>query len=143
MPSVGFPLTPSSEPPAQRTPFPLVRHRLGRSDFARIYKRGRRARGASFAVVVLENERQETRLGLSVSKRQAREAVDRNRVRRVFREAFRLALASLPPGLDVVMIATAPGLRPSLAHTRAELVELVARAQRKRPRATASDHPKP
>ena len=74
---------------------PLEHQRLQRSDFARVYKRGRRAQGALFAVVVLENELGRTRLGLSVSKRHARRAVDRNRVRRVFREAFRLSKSEL------------------------------------------------
>jgi ribonuclease P protein component len=85
--------------------------------------------------VVLENGLPQARLGLSVSKKNARKAVDRNRVRRVFREAFRLSLAELPPGIDVVMIATEPGLRPRLAETRATLLELVARALKKPPRA--------
>lgn len=124
----------ASMPQTGRARFPLVRHRLGRSDFTRIYKRGRRARGSGFSVVVLENELDRARLGLSVSKRHARLAVDRNKVRRVFREAFRLEHAALPPGIDVVMIATVPGLVPKLAATRAELRELVERALRKRPR---------
>lgn len=114
--------------------FSLERHRLKRSDFQRVYKRGRRARGPSFAVVVLENGLAHARLGLSVSKRQAKLAVDRNRVRRLFREAFRLERGALPAGLDVVMIATVPGLVPRLADLRAELVDQVTRAQRKKPR---------
>ena len=118
--------------PRQR--FPLARHRLGGADFTRIYRQGRRAHGALFEVVVLENGREHTRLGLSVSKRRARLAVDRNRVRRVFREAFRLSLAALPAGIDVIMIATVDRLEPELESTRAELVALVGRALKKRAR---------
>lgn len=114
---------------------PLGRQRLLGSDFARIYKRGRRARGSSFGVVVLENELGRTRLGLSVSKRHAKQAVHRNRARRLLREAFRLEHANLPVGIDVVLIAGEPGKPPSLAELRAELVELVQRALRKKPRA--------
>lgn len=118
-----------------RARMPLERHRMRRSDFTRAYAEGRRAKGPLFSVVVLENGRPHARLGLSVSKRHARRAVDRNRVRRIFREAFRLSLAELAPGIDVVMIATAPGLRPRLAETRTTLLELVARALAKPPRA--------
>ena len=119
-------------PPRAR--FPLARHRLLRGDFERIYKLGRRAQGARMAVVVLENELGRARLGLSVAKRRHKRAVDRNRVRRLFREAFRLSLAELPAGVDVVMIAidSAP---VELAALRAELAPLVARALRKPPRA--------
>jgi ribonuclease P protein component len=121
---------------------PLARHRMQRSDFVRAYAQGRRARGGSFSVVVLENGLPHARLGLSVSKRNARQAVHRNRVRRVFREAFRLALAELPPGIDVVMVATEPGLRPRLAETRTTLLALVARALAKParvPKSTGGD----
>lgn len=113
----------------------LARQRLLSSDFARVYKRGRRARGAFLAVVVLENELGRTRMGLSVSKRHARHAVDRNRVRRLFREAFRLERERLPAGLDLVLIAGDPGRPPTLEALRAELVQLALRAQAKKPRA--------
>jgi ribonuclease P protein component len=116
-----------------RARFPLARHRLARGDFERLYKLGRRAQCARFAVVVLENDLGRPRLGLSVAKRRHKRAVDRNRVRRLFREAFRLSLAELPPGVDVVMIAvdSAP---VELAMLRAELPPLVARALLKKPR---------
>jgi len=116
-----------------RARFPLARHRLLRSDFQRAYKQGRRAQGVGLAVVVLENELGVSRLGLSVAKRHHRSAVNRNRVRRIFREAFRLSLAELPREIDVVMIAV-DSTRPELATTRSELVALVARALRKKPR---------
>ena len=124
---------------APRTRFSLARHRLLRSDFERIYKLGRRAQGSNLAVVVLENERGHARLGLSVAKRHYKRAVQRNRVRRLFREAFRLSLGELPGNLDVVMIATGPA-PVELAGVRAELLALVARALKKKPR-TAPGEP--
>jgi len=119
---------------ARRLRMPLARHRLMRGDFARVYAGGRRAQGPLFAVVVLENGLERTRLGLSVSKRHARRAVRRNRVRRILREAFRLSLPELPSGIDVVVVATAVDLDPRLVEARAELLTLVARALRKPPR---------
>jgi len=98
------------------------------SDYRRIYRGGSRARGPSFTVVVLPNGLPHSRLGLSVGKRCWKRAVRRNRVRRIFREAFRLSLDELPAGLDVIMIASVPRLEPELAAIRAELAALVARA---------------
>lgn len=125
-------------PGTQRLRFRLARHRLSAGDFARVYREGRRAQGGALAVVVLENALDRTRLGLSVGKRHARGAVQRNRTRRLFREAFRLTLAELPRGLDVVMIAAAGGPAPALAALRAELPALVARALAKKPRRARS-----
>jgi ribonuclease P protein component len=119
--------------------FSLRKHRLGRSDFERIFRDGARARSELLTVVVLENGLAHSRLGLSVGKRVSKRAVDRNRVRRVLREAFRLSRADLPVGIDVVLIAPPGAKRPALARMRSELVVLCARAcSRLRPRPEAS-----
>lgn len=112
----------------------LRAHRLTGGDFTRLYKLGRRARGSHFTVVVLENTLGKPRMGLSVGKRHAKEAVDRNHARRVLREAFRLTRAELPPGLDLVLIPHPGGPRIELALARAELVTLVPRALQKKAR---------
>jgi ribonuclease P protein component len=55
-----------------------------------------------FQVMAKPNEAGQARLGMIVSKRLLPHAVDRNRVRRRIREAFRQMAASLP-GLDLVV----------------------------------------
>jgi ribonuclease P protein component len=50
----------------------------------------------------------EARLGLVVGKKQLKRAVDRNKVKRVVREQFRLRLAGLPPVDLVVRLAVKP-----------------------------------
>jgi ribonuclease P protein component len=77
-----------------------------------MFSEGGRARGGALVVVVRENGLPETRLGLSVGKSIWKSAVRRNRVRRVFREAFRLHRRELPAGVDVVMIPAVPKLDP-------------------------------
>ena len=103
-----------------------------RSDFERAYREGSRARGRLLSVVAVENDLGWTRLGLAVGRRVWRRAVRRNRVRRIFREAFRLEYDQLPQGVDLILMAAAPELEPSLAETRAELVTLARKAQRRR-----------
>jgi len=100
-------------------------------DFDRAFAKGGRARGATVSVVVRENGFGHSRLGLSIGRRIWKSAVKRNRVRRIFREAFRLSRPELPDGLDVIMMASRPGLVPRLDETRTELVTLVAKAHKK------------
>lgn len=100
------------------------------ADFGRIYKGGQRARGDLMIVVGAPNGLGHPRLGLSVGKRIWKSAVKRNRVRRVFREAFRLAAPELPP-LDLVLIPAVAGLRPDSGPARAELVRLARRVEEK------------
>jgi ribonuclease P protein component len=73
------------------------------SDFQRVYDRRRSAADARLVVYACENGLPYTRLGLSVS-RKVGPAVYRNRLRRLYREAFRLTRAQLPTGLDLVLI---------------------------------------
>ncbi|MFT5291437.1 MAG: ribonuclease P protein component [Planctomycetota bacterium] len=101
------------------------------NDFQRAYSTGNRARGRDLLVVVVPNGLAHTRLGLSVGKRIWKLAVDRNRVRRVFREAFRLALSELPAGIDLVMIPARPALKVNALEVRAELLKLSAKALRR------------
>jgi len=114
-------------------PLRFRRHqRLRRNaDFSRVFRQGSRARSERLVVVVLDNGLEHSRLGLSVGKRIWKSAVRRNRVRRVFREAFRLAQHELPAGFDLVLIPARPRLEPRLDEVRADLVHLARKAQRR------------
>lgn len=100
-------------------------------DFQHAYRQGSRARGRLLVVVVVENGLGWTRMGLAIGKKIWKGAVRRNRVRRVFREAFRLSRAELPVGLDLILMAAEPGLDPQLEETRSELVHLARKAHRR------------
>jgi ribonuclease P protein component len=91
------------------------RGRLSRSeDFARVYRAGRSV--ANKYLVLYYFERSDPglsggevrpRVGFSVSKRLGT-AVDRNRVKRVLREAFRANDQSFKVNMDFVLIARTP-----------------------------------
>lgn len=91
------------------------RGRLSRSeDFARVYRTGRSVANKYLVLYYFERPSPgalevvgEPRVGFSVSKRLGT-AVDRNRIKRVLREAFRANRQSLRGNMDFVLIARAP-----------------------------------
>lgn len=104
-------------------------HRLVRGkDFQRVYRVGSRARGSLVTIAAAPNDLPHPRLGLSIGKSVWKHAVKRNRLRRVFREAFRLEQHVLPAGVDLVVIGSVPGVRPKLDEARLELVRLATKA---------------
>jgi ribonuclease P protein component len=113
-----------------------------RGDFQRAFREGSRARGTYFTIVAAPNPQGETRLGLSIGRRVFRGAVDRNRLRRLMREAFRLEYRALPAGFDLIAVGSEPAARPDLDAARRELRHLAERAARRaleRPRKGSHD----
>jgi len=111
--------------PARLT-LPSQRRLRRKSDFDAAYARGKRLCNAFFAVTVRRNDPDAAngpRLGLAVAVRTAGSSVERNRIRRVIRESFRVHQRELPP-VDIVVSARnrardAPG--PELRAALAEL----------------------
>jgi ribonuclease P protein component len=91
------------------------RGRLSRSeDFARVYRTGRSVANKYLVLYYFERSSPGAlevaggpRVGFSVSKRLGT-AVDRNRIKRVLREAFRANGQSLRGNMDFVLIARVP-----------------------------------
>jgi ribonuclease P protein component len=92
------------------------------SDFRRVYARKRSVSDEWLILYGCENGLDYLRLGLSVSAKVGR-AVFRNRLRRLYREAFRLTRASLPTGLDLVIIPRS-SKEPTLAIVQSSLEHL-------------------
>ncbi len=104
------------------------RERLRRpAEFRRVYDCRAAASNAIVLVYAVENTLGFTRFGVSVS-RKLGGAVQRNRLRRLLREAFRLSRAQLPAGLDLVLI---PRGLPTLNRLLESLPVVVHAARRK------------
>jgi ribonuclease P protein component len=74
------------------------------ADFAAMRQGSGRLGGRCFSVRYRPNGLGHARLGLAISKRVSKRAVERNRIKRLLRESFRRARHQLPP-VDLLVMA--------------------------------------
>lgn len=104
------------------------RFRLTRStDFKRVRSEGKSYAHPLVVLVASRSEADVTRVGVSAS-RSMGGAVQRNRAKRLLREAMRPLLPSAPAGWDVILIARAPLLQAQFQDVKAAVQVLLRRA---------------
>ena len=111
----------TAAPPSLRLP-PERRMRRP-AEFKRAYAAGKRLGNEFFTVNAQANGLGCARLGMSIAARILRRAVDRNRVRRLIRESFRVHQLGLP-AIDIVIGARAGVLAADNAQLRGALEKL-------------------
>ena len=116
-----------STAPSQR--FLKAEHLRRPSDFKRVYDRRRSVSDEWLIVYACENALPHLRVGFSVS-RKVGGAVQRNRIRRLYREAFRVTKHQMPAGLDLVLVPRKPD-EPDLESLKKALPHLVGQVARK------------
>jgi len=76
---------------------------LTAKDYARVFENPLRSSDNCFTVLARKSNSEGARLGLAVSKKNAKLAVERNRIKRLIRESFRTHQGELH-GLDIVVM---------------------------------------
>jgi ribonuclease P protein component len=98
------------------------------AEFRSVYEEGKRFDGRLMTAFVRRNESGQHRLGITASKRVSRLAVDRNRMKRLLREMFRLSdgtLQGVEPHFDWVLNAKRSLLKVKLADALADFQKIV------------------
>ncbi|HHN78161.1 MAG TPA: ribonuclease P protein component [Phycisphaerales bacterium] len=124
--------------PGAKSLFYRKRHRLSRdADYKAVYRARIKKAGGPLLVFIRPNGLPEHRLGLAVGRRVGR-AVDRNRIKRLLREAFRhersrLATPAEGQAYDII-VSVRPHAPLPLRAYRTLLVDLVGRCHREHAR---------
>ncbi|MCA8985357.1 MAG: ribonuclease P protein component [Planctomycetaceae bacterium] len=109
--------------------FPGILHLKKAGDFSRVFDRKVRAGDQHLLIFADRNQLSWSRIGLSVSRKQGN-AVQRNRRKRLLREAFRLLRPELPKGFDFILIPRA-GVDSTLVDYQRSLKSLAIKLARR------------
>jgi ribonuclease P protein component len=95
-------------------------------DFRRLYAKGKSAASPYAVLYCRRNKSQTNRLGLTVSTKLGK-AVHRNRIRRRFKEIYRLNEDKLLPGYDIVLVARTKSRYSTYRELEADFLKLCGR----------------
>jgi len=116
---------PSSAAPRESASFRRTVRLLLNRDFQRVFEAGRSIAGKTMVIWAAPGTSDSSRMGVVASKRTFRRAVDRNRAKRLIREAFRHERHLLGVTGDLVIVARRRILEAGAVQAQAEFVKLV------------------
>lgn len=103
--------------------FPRAARLVSKPQYDAVFAAGLRQHSDLFRVHLLRDTLGPARLGLAIAKRVVARAVDRNRLKRIAREAFRCRREPLA-GMDLVLYAKNAAVRATALAVRADLQRL-------------------
>src|SRR5712692_2414536 len=110
--------------------FPKSDRILKRDLFRRVYEQGRKIQSRYFTAFLAANQTGNPRIGITVT-RKIGNSVERNRARRLLREAFRKNKWLAPQGVDIVINVRRSLIEAGYRDVEGELVALLKRAGEK------------
>lgn len=100
---------------------------LKRDEFRRVYEQGRKLHGRYFTAFVLPRQTVRPRIGITTT-RKIGNAVERNRARRLLREAFRKNKWLVPAGVDIVINVKRPLVEAAYRDLEGDFIAFLERA---------------
>ncbi len=73
-------------------------------EFTRVFRKARRTGGQGLTILAVENTQGHPRLGMAIAKKHIRLATQRNRIKRIIRESFRMHQQDFPD-IDIVVLS--------------------------------------
>ena len=110
---------------------------LTADNYKNVFAKAERFGNRSFTVLARENGLDHARLGLAISKKCAKRAVDRNRIKRIFRESFRLNQHKLP-SVDIIAMCKPSAILLDSVEMRKQ-IDIQWHFMRKKIKASSSD----
>lgn len=110
--------------------FPKTDRILKRDLFRRVYEQGRKIQFRHFTAFVLTKEDNGPRIGITAT-RKIGNSVERNRARRLVREAFRKNKWLVPTGVDIVINVKRPLVEAHYRDIEGEFITFLQRAVEK------------
>jgi ribonuclease P protein component len=103
-------------------------------DFLTVYQQGRRQDSADLSLRIyqrptVEGEAPPTRIGISISQKVSKRAVDRNRVKRQLKAACYQILPQMKSGRDIVLVVRSTALQCSYQQFLQQLKQLFTKAE--------------
>ena len=89
---------------AENYSFPQCFRLLKASEYSRVFENPKKSVDDCFTILWRKSDLDYPRLGLAISKKNAKRAVDRNRIKRLIREGFRQERDRLP-SIDIVILS--------------------------------------
>jgi ribonuclease P protein component len=114
--------------------FPRAARLLTKAAFDEVFRAGQSAGSHFFRALIRPSSSITARLGITVPKRVMKHAHDRNRVKRLLREAFRQQRAALP-AIDLVVLARGAIATADNTAIRKDIAKILARAAALKPQA--------